>query len=887
MSETNNYTFARFWRCALQVNPASYHSAYRGAEHGLLDKEYNEHLLAKCRELDIKVVGLADHGNVANSESLRQILEKAEIVVFPGFEVSSSEKVHFVCLYSEDTSSQQLERYLGSLELLDPDDGVRPSRLSAEQIIDRVVHEQKGFIYAAHCTEDNGLLKRRLDHIWKLPDLRAAQIPDSIERLRGQEGNFCYQVLLNKDPAYKRDRTIAAINAKDIAKPDDLAHPGATCLIKMTRPTFSAFKLAFLDPESRVRLNSDQPKSTPSAIHKIKVSGGYLDGLRAQLSEHLNTVIGGRGTGKSTLLECLRFVLDIEPKGRQARAHHNEIIKANLGSEKGRVEVELTSFAQHGKRYVVSRRFGEPPIVRDEANHVSQLTPRQLMPTLDIYGHNEISELARDAGSRLRLLERFLEPNSANDVQLTRLREQLKNNAEKLVKARDDADALQEKLGRLPGMEERLRGYKELGLDKELARVPLLERERNIAARVDEELTRVRDALVALDSALPDTTFISDAALAGLPNAGHLQQVRGALDALRASFTSWIAEGQKLLQKHETDAQQARDNWETAFAAVQAEIETALNNLPARAGRSGREIGHEYQRLQHDIERTRPLQTQGKTFADLIASLEQDRRNLLADLSDLRAKDLESLQKTAKRLNRRLKGKLQVIVKPEANRQLLIQFLLQCNLEGVGERRLSWINEREELSTAALAASVRAGKEALESEWGLTPMVADALAKLSYSKIMALEALELPHQIGLELNVAAADAAEVYKPLDQLSSGQQCTAILHLLLLENHDPLIMDQPEDNLDNAFIAERIVKELRQEKTHRQFIFSTHNANIPVFGDAEWIGVISVEESRGSLAADAQGSIDVPAIRNRVAKILEGGRDAFMQRKAKYEF
>ena len=108
-----------------------------------------------------------------------------------------------------------------------------------------------------------------------------------------------------------------------------------------------------------------------------------------------------------------------------------------------------------------------------------------------------------------------------------------------------------------------------------------------------------------------------------------------------------------------------------------------------------------------------------------------------------------------------------------------------------------------------------------------------------------------------------------------------------LLLLDNQDPLIMDQPEDNLDNAFIAERIVQELRAAKTERQFLFATHNANIPVFGDAEWIGVCTAAEDQAEMPTDAQGSIDIPLIRDHVARILEGGKEAFMQRKEKYGF
>ena len=226
-------------------------------------------------------------------------------------------------------------------------------------------------------------------------------------------------------------------------------------------------------------------------------------------------------------------------------------------------------------------------------------------------------------------------------------------------------------------------------------------------------------------------------------------------------------------------------------------------------------------------------------------------------------------------------------IQPEGDRKPLKNFLLDCKLEGVGEKRLAWIDERVSFSTIELAKSIREGKADLTVDWGLTPVVAEALSKLPRSKLMTLESLELEHRVGIELNVAQGEAPPVYKALDRLSTGQQCTAILHLLLLDNRDPLIMDQPEDNLDNAFIADRIVRELRSAKTQRQFIFATHNANIPVFGDAEWIGVFSATDSHGSLGAEAQGSIDVPAIRDSVATILEGGRDAFMQRKAKYEF
>lgn len=884
---SQDYPYARFWRCALQVNPAGYHATYRGADHGLTEEAYNQALLQQCKELDIRVVGMADHGSVSSIDAARQVLAPAGIVVFPGFEIASNDKTHFVCLFPEDASSQMLERYLGRLDLLEPQDGVRPSKLSAEQLIETVVEQLGGFIYAAHCTEERGLLKQRMNHVWQLPKLRAAQIPGSIEELKGQDDDFYRRVFLNKDKAYEREHPMAAINAKDVAKPADLAHPGATCWIKMTRPTFAAFKVAFLDPESRVRLNSEQPEDKPSAIHSVEVSGGYLDGMKAVLSGHLDTVIGGRGTGKSTLIECLRFALDVLPKGMQARKQHNEIIKENLGKDLGRVEVHLTSFAQHGKRYTVTRKVGEAPIVRDSEGQVSTLLPRDLLPDLDIYGQNEIYELAQDEGSRLRLLEKFLPQDQDGKAQLDQVQKRLRDNAEKLTKAFDDADTLHEQVNRLPKLQEQLQSYEALGLKDKLARVPLLERERQIDVRAQEELKGLQAALATLQDALPDTTFISDKALEGLPHAMQLVVMRKVLERLRQSMAALIAQGQGLLNQGTAEMQAARQAWQAAQAAAQAEIDGALRSLPSAAGRTGQQIGVEYQKLQQEIERIRPLQSRMATFKQLTDSLQQERRNLLAELSDRRHARLKALQDATKKLNRRLDGRLKVDIEPQGDRKPLLDFLKECKLEGVGEKRLAWIEERGQFSTIQLAQSIREGKEMLALEWNLTPVVAEALSKLPRSKLMALESLELDHSVKIELNVNAGEGPPVYRSLERLSTGQQCTAILHLLLLDNRDPLVMDQPEDNLDNAFIAERIVRELRKAKTQRQFIFATHNANIPVFGDAEWIGVFTATDAHGSLAADAQGSIDVPAIRDSVATILEGGRDAFMQRKAKYEF
>lgn len=880
---SDQYTFAQFWRCALQVNPFSYNSAYRGAEHGLNEAAYNSAIAAQCVKLDIKIVGLADHGSVDGMDALRAVLELEGITVFPGFEIASTEKIHMVCLFPEGTSKDQLNRYLGRLDLTDADEKVLPSRLGCLELA-RVVGEMGGFWYAAHATQSSGVLFQKSNQTWRCSDLvRAAQIPGPIDDLPQEYKN----IVLNKEPNWQRVRPIAIINAKDVAKPADLDDPSATCLIKMTKPTFEAFKVAFLDPESRIRLNSQQENKPYGQIIAMGISGGYLDGVRVEFSPHLNTVIGGRGTGKSTLLECLRYALDILPKGKQAQKLHLDIIKENLGKAAGRIEVEIVSSALHDKRYRVSRRYGELAIVRDEAGNVSTLHPRDLLPGIDIYGQNEIYELAQDETSRLQLLDRFL-PNDGNYAQGSEtLRKRLQENQQKLLKTIGEVDDLKAQVARLPKLMEQLQGFQALGIQEKLAKTPLFARERQIAGRAAEEAQHLRDGLAAMRDNFPDLAFFSDKALDGLPNASLLRPVRETLEKLSETFERHVRELEAELAERGKQLTAQIAAWNHSLAQGEAELEKALRSLPASAGKSGQEVGTAYQRLLQDIERIKPLAARIATYEKLQTSQEQERRNLLAELSDLRALRTKGLLVAAKRLNRRLEGKLQVEVVAEDNRAPLMEFLLDCRLEGLGEKRLAPIVDMEGIRPSALAQAIRAGTAELQANWGLTPMVADSLAKLPLSRLMELEALELPHRVDILLNVAHGEAEAVFRPLDKLSTGQQCTAILHMLLLENVDPLVMDQPEDNLDNAFIAERIVHELRAAKTRRQFLFATHNANIPVFGDAEWIGVFTSEKYHGSLDFSAQGSIDVPVIRDQVANILEGGRDAFIQRKEKYEF
>ena len=884
--EESTYTKARFFKCALQVNSADY-IQYRGQQQTLSEEEYNQQLLNASLESGIEVIGLADHGSVNCIDKLRTLFSNNGIVVFPGFEIASSEKIHFVCLFDEGKTKIELERILGGLALLDPANGVRPTELSAIQLIDKI-NQLGGFIYAAHSTNDDGVLKRRINHAWQHGDLRAAQIPGSIEDLKGVENDFYRKAFLNKDPNYQRERKMAAINAADVSTPDEIKSDGASCLIKMTKPCFSSFKQAFLDADSRVRLNSEKPENYASAIERVRFIGGYLDGMDIEPTEHLNAVIGGRGTGKSTLLECIRFALDQHPFSESAKKQHEAIVKANLGIERGIVELTIRSAMMHGRKFRISRKYGDQPVVLDEDDQVSPYQPTDLLPGLELYGQNEINEITRDPQSRNQLVSRFLEwEHSGFESTIQKALLRLKENRENLLTALQQKREIEDEVERLPKLLDQAKQFQDLGLDEKLKVVPQLEKEKQLNQRSTEELQRLQEAITSTQDSLPDLAFLSDQVLDNLPHADLLRQQRAILDQVTTDTKQTLTQLDQLLKQGQASLTPIQQQILTVITNEEEELEKAFKDIPSSQGKSGRQIGIEYQTLLKRIEQIKPKQIAMQTRQAHIDELRTQRKKLLLELSEARTERSTAMQKSVKRLNRKLRDKVRLKLQNEGVRKPLLDFANGCNLDGVGAKRLAWLQEGD-FSPANLATTIREGENRLtQTDWGITPFVAQALTHLSEQKLLELEELELPDTMEIELNVTHGEQEALFRTVDTLSTGQQCTAILHLLLLDNQDPLILDQPEDNLDNAFIAERIVTELRKAKLSRQFLFATHNANIPVFGDAEWIGVLSVEDNQGRILPDQQGAIDLPSIQQLAADILEGGKSAFNQRREKYGF
>jgi hypothetical protein len=302
-----------------------------------------------------------------------------------------------------------------------------------------------------------------------------------------------------------------------------------------------------------------------------------------------------------------------------------------------------------------------------------------------------------------------------------------------------------------------------------------------------------------------------------------------------------------LIEKHE----QARTQ-----AAERAQLERRRNELVAKQRERGQ-------------------------LEEELAKLHADRKDLLERHIRLQDERFAVRQSVVDRINADLSPTIRVQVSQYGNPEQYVRLLE----ESLKHARLKHLIVAQKLARAFwptdLVAIVR-GKDAaaLVDRGELnSDQAGKVISALSNSeRLFELEIVELCDLPRIELKDGTG-----YKDSLTLSTGQKCTTILPILLLDSDNPLLVDQPEDNLDNRFIFEAVVDSIRKMKTRRQMIFVTHNPNIPVLGDAERVFVL---DSDGDSARKAnEGTVD--ECKTDIVTLLEVGEDAFKARKCRYAY
>ena len=881
---------AKFHKCALQVNPHHYTGSFQGQSSESSLQDYVEAIVEKADELGVSVLAITDHNSVADIPAFKQAAAIRDMHVFPGFEIESNEGIHILCIYPQDEDPTKLERYLGELGIRELGPSSVASSASFAEILERV-KEHGGITVAAHTTGAKGLLKTLTGQAriraWRNEALLAIQIPGPVNDL---PVDF-RPIVENKNPDYQRlhaagdNLAVAVVNAKDIARPDDLENPSASCWIKMSEVSIEGLRQAFLDPDSRIRLNSDPEPEEHAELVKLSWEGGFLDGAAVQLNSNLNVMVGGRGAGKSTVIESLRYVLSKEPIGEESQNAHSGMVRNVLRSGT-KISLDVRSHRPATREYRIERVVPNPPVVRDDSGQISSLLPQDILPGVEIYGQHEISEITRSPEKLTSLLNRFVPHDESLKHRKLSVSRGLEQTRRSIIDTETELFQIEEQLATLPGLEETLARYREAGLEERLGEQSLLIREERALDIIPERMQSFQECLQTIREGLPiDRAFLSPKALEELPGREIISEANQIIENLSSELQQVANLLQDALERANEGFDNVRRRWNIRKDAVNAAYQKALRELQQSAV-----DGEEFIRLRREIERLRPL-GERRVLLDRLEKEHTDRRRaLLAEWEEVKAEEFRLLDRAARNVGRKLPDHVQVAVTAAGDRRPLSR-LLREEVGGRLSEGIENLEKSQDFSLPEFVGSCRAGAATVQQKYTVPPSQAQRLAEASSETLMRIEELELPSTTVIRLNTAPAGTPPIWQELDELSTGQKATAVLLLLLLDSDAPLIVDQPEDDLDNRFITEGIVPRMREEKRRRQFIFSTHNANIPVLGDAELIVGLTPsgegDSGKAIVRPDHVGSIDSPGVRELVEDILEGGKDAFETRRLKYGF
>jgi energy-coupling factor transporter ATP-binding protein EcfA2 len=597
-------------------------------------------------------------------------------------------------------------------------------------------------------------------------------------------------------------------------------------------------------------------------IARLQVEEGFLDGLDLRLADGLNVLIGARGTGKTSVIELLRFALGVPNLDAQAAADSKNHALAVLDT--GRVIV------------TIGEGENETIIIRSASDSSPQTIPESSKPV--ILSQTEIETLGMHSDGRLRLLDGFISKqsavNSLSDTQIIRsLTAQISGDLQELEFLQADIDQIakfEEELASLSAHEASLAAASADLAQKNEA----LKRETEIIGRLavaHDDLSRAAQLndqrIVATEGVLAtwgseDRSLKTSETLAALAD----DSAKARIAVLSASTT---------LQVIRVRIIELRDKVEKNRVTVEQRARTIRQEVESLSEGAGKVAARSLE-VQKVLARARSLIPLAASRTANVARLKKQRAEALDRLEQENEDRYRKRIAAADRLNERLGPRIKVTVERSGQAEPYAAMIANV-LRGSGLR----YNElSRELSLTVSPRELAEWAEDMDAHslHAATGMPLERAVKC----LTAFQAFDLAKvmsfQVDDKVDFYLFDHSS-YKPINTLSMGQRCTVVLPIILENEGRGLIIDQPEDHIDNAFIADTLIKGIRDRAATDQLIVTTHNANIPVLGEAAMVAQMSSDGQRGYV--QVANCLDDQAVVDAISAIMEGGRDAFAKR------
>lgn len=621
-----------------------------------------------------------------------------------------------------------------------------------------------------------------------------------------------------------------------------------------------------------------------SFLGSLKTTAGYLRDCPIEFVPGLNCIIGARGSCKSTIVETIRFVFDCDP-GRvktmikpapQAAegtvSNRAGLIFETLSGGTARCEIIPTIPTESSVLVERNPEVG-PKVLRDG---IHQVDATDTLRQIEIYSQGDLQTIAEQPSRRLALID---QPNQKRVDQLNTEKRGIISKLAKLGASIRN---------RRPEIETRRAKAKDLEIHKtQLAQLeanrpklpPELESEREAYEERRQTYVKLRTAVqayeraaVAAQSLMVEVSAVHDASAAVVSI--DVDAAKSIVDAMQRLLASTAGIADELARKENLQAylESVAASFETASARyLELRREQQQINEALRTEDTLRGTVAALQAIQDEL-----LKIQEEHARDIAErSMLRARRDEIAD--ELYAMRLEQIDKINLQFGNHIVLTLQQGALTETHRKLLEELLQRSNLKGQADVARELAERVRPSDLIDIVESGDTGRLATALDRDLGQMTRLVSHLIDAQRLYELESV-VPED-GLEITMVVRGEA---RPLGQLSKGQMATALLPLVLREAECPLIVDQPEDDLDNAFVSEKLIDRVRELSKKRQLIFVTHNANIPVLGNAARVIVMEMDGPRTALPARVG---DVDERKDDIIRILEGGKEAFRNRQAKY--
>jgi energy-coupling factor transporter ATP-binding protein EcfA2 len=919
------YPGSRWWKFDFHTHTPASEDYGKGPQQAQLKQRTPKEWLLDYMRAGIDCIAVTDHNSGAWIDRLKSALQELEsekpegfrpVYLFPGVEISVTGGIHVLAIFDPTANTTTITSLLGAVgfptDLHGYTDSVYAAavtRASIVEVLEEVIRVG-GIPIPAHADGPKGLLQCRAGSDGPVLDANTIRQALAVEGLMAVE--WCDRSKNFPECVHKDEPGFTKVLGSDCHSFQGTKVPGsAYTWVKMAMPTLEGLRLALLDGNDVSIRRSDEGSFEPFELpaHRIRLieinKACYMGNSQpacVACSPYFNAIVGGRGTGKSTIVQALRLALargdelnrlaeDAEPRKRFDDFCKVAKGRDSIGALRDDTELRVEWECEDLRYRLVWRPANgvtvqEPGDLGDWQTSASQQNVIERFP-IRIFSQGQIAYMA---GSGRQAILTLID----EAAQVGKFKQAFEEAKRTFLTRRAHLRELEGKLADRPEVERRLHEVvRKIDAFRQTHHAEILKAHER-AQDQRREVVQLLEKMRALPGRIEETAqgLILDDWPSGVFD-----------DAGDADILQW--------RKKANDAvQQARQALEQAGRALDESAQLLEQDPLLAAWRERTDKARtDFDALQQ------ALAAQGVNDPQAFAQLVQDRQHLVEQV-----KHLDRIKAERDRLEEEIAAQWKKIVEARkaitSARAEFVKKTLDGNLyvrievvpfgfdARVIERSLRELLETTDdrfendiLATDAagnptsglafLIAHADYRKAALDSVKKQLQTISDAFG--GHFKNYLKKKLERPEfadhiqcwfpEDDLRIEYSRKADGTDWAAITQGSQGQRSAALLAFLLAFGDEPLILDQPEDDLDNHLIYDLIVRQIRQNKLRRQLIVVTHNPNIVVNGDAELVHVM--EFGQGQCFVRKSGTLQEIDVREEVCRVMEGGREAFERR------